>query len=186
MLNCFAHVRREFFEAQQNDPQRAEKALVFIQNIYKVEQHIRENNLDHDHSRHYRTEKAIPVLNEFKIWLDQQANKVLPKSPIGKAIAYALKRWNKITNYTTQGFLEIDNNRIENAIRPLALGRKNFLFVGSDDGGKRTAMMYAFFATCNAHNINPLEWLTDVFKRINSCPINNIESLLPHIWHKKT
>ena len=97
-------------------------------------------------------------------------------------MAYTLNRWDKLTRYIDDGTLEIDNNRIENAIRPLALGRKNYLFVGSDEGGNRAAMMYSFFATCHAHNVNPLEWLTDVLKRIPSHPVNKIEQLLPHLW----
>lgn len=92
---------------------------------------------------------------------------------------------NKIAIYAKNGCLEIDNNRIENAIRPLALGRKNYLFAGSDEGGKRAAMMYSFFATCAAHNINPLSWLTDVLNRITDHNIKSIHELLPHIWAEK-
>ncbi len=155
----------------------------------------------------WKKKKALPeslniclVANRFQIlsrstdhgflWpiargLAKQGHKVTiisTKSPIGKAIAYTLKRWDKLTVFTTNSIIEIDNNRIENAIRPLALGRKNYLFVGSDEGGKRAAMMYSFFASCKIHHLNPLEWLTDVLRRIPNQPINQIDELLPHKW----
>ena len=182
LVNCMAHARREFFEAKQNDPHRAELALDFIQRLYKIEESIRSEGLQEDKIVERRQEKSIPILDQFKSWLEQEQSQTLPQSRIGKAIAYALKRWNKLTVFTTIGALEIDNNRIENAIRPLALGRKNYLFVGSDEGGKRAAMMYSFFASCKIHNLNPLEWLTDVLRRIPNHPINQIDELLPHKW----
>jgi transposase len=182
LLNCWAHVRRDFFEAQTNDPQRAEIALKYIQSLYDVERQCREGYLNPKATQVQRSKKSKPILEEFKVWLDEQYPQVLPKSPIGKAIYYALHRWAKISVYTTNGQLEIDNNQIENAIRPLALGRKNYLFVGSNEAGKRTAMMYSFFATCAAHQINPLIWLTTVLKKIPTHPINQIDQLLPNKW----
>ena len=184
-VNCLAHVRREFFEAKDNDTKRAEIALQFIQNLYKIEEEARTKNLTPEQITALRIEKATPILTEFKTWLDKEALNILPQSAIGKAFTYAIKRWNKIAIYAKNGCLEIDNNRIENAIRPLALGRKNYLFAGSDEGGKRAAMMYSFFATCAAHNINPLSWLTDVLNRITDHNIKSIHELLPHIWAEK-
>jgi transposase len=182
LCNCLAHARREFFDAKQNDPQRAEIALTFIQKLYDIEKKAKEENKSKEELLKQRQEHCPSILAEFKKWLEDQHLKTLPKSPIGKAIAYTLNRWAKLTVYITDPILEIDNNRIENAIRPLALGRKNYLFVGSDEGGKRTAMMYSFFATCAAHNVNPLAWLTDVLQRLPSHPVNRIEQLLPHKW----
>lgn len=182
LSNCMAHARREFFEAKQNDPQRAEKALDFIQQLYQIEEDIRKKGLDTTQTKQRRSEKSIPILTHFKAWLETEQPFTLPQSPIGKAIGYTLKRWAKLTVYTSDGTLEIDNNRIENAIRPLALGRKNYLFTASDEGGKRAAMMYSFFATCKIHNVNPLEWLTDVLRRLPTHPINKIEELLPNLW----
>jgi transposase len=182
LANCWAHVRRKFFDAKQNDPQKAEIALAYIQKLYKIEEKARELNLSKDELLIQRQEKCPPILTEFKAWLQEQELKTLPKSPIGIAISYALNRWAKLAIYAEDPNIEIDNNRIENAIRPLALGRKNYLFVGSDQGGNRTAMMYSFFASCHAHNLNPLAWLTDVLNRMPNHPINKIEQLLPHIW----
>jgi transposase len=182
LANCMAHARREFFEAKANDPQKAEIALTFIQKLYKIEKKAQEDNLTIQQIKQLRQEKCPPILKEFKEWLEEQQLKTTPKSPIGKAIGYTLNRWAKLTVYSTDGNISIDNNLIENAIRPLALGRKNYLFVGSDEGGKRTAMMYSFFATCKAHNVNPLQWMTDVLNKITNYNINKIHELLPHLW----
>ncbi len=189
LANCWAHARRKFFEAKLNDPQKAEIALDFIQKLYKIEEEAREQseqNVAKDQLLQRRQEKCPPILSQFKEWLEAQLPKTLPKtlpkSPIGIAIAYTLNRWAKLAIYATDPYIEIDTNRIENAIRPLAIGRKNYLFVGSDEGGNRSAMMYAFFASCHAHNVNPLAWLTDVLMRIATHPISKIEQLLPHIW----
>lgn len=182
LANCMAHARRKFFEAKQNDPQRAEIALNFIQKLYKIEEKAQKDKLSKQEITKLRQEKCPPILEEFKEWLEAEHLKTTPKSPIGKAIAYTLNRWAKLTLYVTDGNISIDNNLIENAIRPLALGRKNYLFVGSDEGGKRTAMMYSFFATCKAHDVNPLQWLTDVLNKIPKYSINKIHELLPHTW----
>ena len=184
LVNCLAHARREFFDAKANDPKRAEIALTFIQQLYQIEKEVKDKKRTKEEITKIRQEKCPPILEKFKKWLEDEQLKTLPKSPIGKAIAYTLNRWAKLTVYTTDGNIDIDNNLIENAIRPLALGRKNYLFVGSDEGGKRTAMMYSFFATCKAHNVNPLEWLTDVLNKIPKYSIAKIHELLPHIWKK--
>lgn len=108
----------------------------------------------------------------------------LPKSLMGKAHNYLLKRFHYLSRILQDGKLEIDNNLIENKIRPLALGRKNYLFAGSHDGARRGAMMYSFFATCKMHGVNPLDWLTDVLSNIKETKTSQIESLLPHNWKK--
>ncbi len=182
LVNCMAHARRKFFESQQNDPRRAEIVLGFIQQLYKIEEDLRTKAMDASIVLEWRQEKSKPILDQFKVWLEQEQINTLPKSTIGLAIDYTLNRWDKLTVFITDSTLEIDNNRIENAIRPLALGRKNYLFVGSDEGGQRAAMMYSFFASCKIHNLNPLEWLTDVLRRIANHPINQIDELLPHKW----
>ena len=107
---------------------------------------------------------------------------VIPKSPIGKAIQYALTRWDKLSRYTENADLRIDNNQVENAIRPVAIGRKNYLFAGSHEGAKRAAMMYSFFGTCKLNNINPQEWLADVLTKINDTKLSQLHELLPQNW----
>ncbi|NOT36668.1 MAG: transposase [Saprospiraceae bacterium] len=107
---------------------------------------------------------------------------ILPQSPIGKAIAYSLKRWDKLIRYIEHGDVEIDNNLIENSIRPLALGRKNYLFAGSQESAQRVAMIYSSFAICKLHKVNPYEWLHDILLKIKDHPINRIAELLPQNW----
>jgi transposase len=112
--------------------------------------------------------------------------RVTPQSPIGKAISYSLQRWDKLSIYVSDGRLSIDNNFVENAIRPLAIGRKNYLFAGSHEGAKRAAMLYSFMATCKKHEINPQEWLKDVLAKIADWPQKKLHELLPQNWKIKT
>lgn len=105
--------------------------------------------------------------------------KVLPKSPIGKALGYSIERWNELMIYTTDGKLNIDNNPVENSIRPVAIGRKNYLFAGSHEAAQHSAMLYSLLGTCKLHGINPFVWLRDILQRIATHPINKIEELLP-------
>ena len=182
VLNCMAHARRKFVEALANDKARAEHALGLFQKLYAVERAIREGNLLAEDALEERKEKAVPVLEELKVWMQQQYPKVLPKSPIGAAIAYCLPRWEKLTVYTTNAMLNIDNNRVENVIRPVAVGRKNYLFAGSHEAAQRAAMVYSLFATCRMNNINPYEWLKDVLQRMHLYTTQNIHELLPQNW----
>ena len=119
-------------------------------------------------------------MQNLKQWTEQQYLKVLPKSPIGKAMKYTLNQWHKLMNIFNDTEIELDNNLIENKIRPLALGRKNYLFAGSHKGAHRIAMMYSFFATCKANDINPYEWLTETLEKIPTCNIQSLDSLLPN------
>ena len=108
--------------------------------------------------------------------------KVLPKSPIGQAIAYSLQRWDKLSLYTTDARLQIDNNPVERAIRPIAIGRKNYLFAGSHDAAQRAAMIYSLFSTCTLHDVNPYNWLKDVLERMHTYTTRNLHELLPQNW----
>ena len=130
-LACWAHARREFERALDNDKPRAEKALLMIQKLYAVERQVREEKLTPEQVRELRLDKALPVINELGKWIFKEIKNTLPKSRIGKAMAYALARWDALSAYLYDGNLLIDNNQIENAIRPVALGRKNYLFAGS-------------------------------------------------------
>ena len=178
-LCCWAHARREFFDAQQNDKSNAELALTFIKKLYKVEDHCREKNLSSEDRKAYRLDKALPILDAFSIWLKENYPKMLPSSSIGMAMAYTMKRWEELTNYLKDGMLEIDNNACENKIRPTALGRKNYLFAGSHDAAQRAAMIYSFFAMCKIEDVNPQQWLKYVFDHIMDTNIQKIHELLP-------
>ena len=180
-LNCWAHARREFDGALTNDRNRAEIALAFIQTLYKVEATAREEALTPAQRKELRLSKSLPVINAFVKWMTDEikTGKVLPKSTIGKAMHYSLDRWDKLSAYLYDGTLEIDNNLIENAIRPLALGRKNYLFAGSHEGAKRAASIYSFFAMCRKEDVNPFQWLKYVFEHIMDTKTSQLHTLYP-------
>ncbi len=182
LMACWAHTRRNFFEAQGNDLQRCRYALSVIQELYTIERTAREQNLTHEQRKKLRQEHAIPILKKLNEWLKAEYGRVVPASAIGKAIAYALKRWDKLLIYTTDGELEIDNNLVENSIRPISLGRKNYLFAGSHDAARRAAIFYSLFGSCKINNINPYQWLAEVLERIDDHPINRLDLLLPNVW----
>ncbi len=182
LLHCMAHARRKFDESLDNDKDKAEYVLKEMQKLYAIERTIREKSLSVKEALEIREKEAVPVLTQLKAWMIENYPKVLPQSPIGKAINYSLQRWDKLSIYTQEGKLQIDNNLVENAIRPVALGRKNYLFAGSHEGARRAAMLYSFLGTCKKHGINPMDWLKDVLERIADYPINQLNDLLPHKW----
>ena len=127
--------------------------------------------------KEYRFNDAVPILTALKKLLQDFLVKSLPSSPLGKAISYTLKRWEKLCLYTTDGKLQIDNNLVENSIRPVALGRKNYLFAGSHERAQDAAMLYSLFATCRLHGVNPEKWLTHLFEKINVTAKNDLHLL---------
>lgn len=182
LLHCMAHARRKFSDALQNDKARAEHALAMLQQLYAIERRIKEEVLSAEAIVKLRQGEAVPILKMLKEWMIAEYVKVLPQSPIGKAMNYSLSRWEKLSIYTTDAILQIDNNPVENAIRPVAIGRKNYLFAGSHDAARRAAMVYSLFATCRLHQINPYHWLKDVLERMHLFTTNNIVELLPQHW----
>ena len=176
---CTAHVRRKFFDALKNDRKRAEYALDLFRKMYALEAKARETGMNQTERLAYRLTHLHPLLTEFKTWLDEESVKVTPKSAIGKAMTYAQTRWEGLKNLLTDGRLELDNNLIENQIRPLALGRKNYLFAGSDEGAQRLAMLYSLLGTCKARGVNPRDWLQAVLERLPNAKITELEKLLP-------
>jgi transposase len=177
---CWAHARRKFFDAMKSDGQRAPIALAYIRQLYAIEKRA----LDDDaiERRASRVAEAKPVLDAFKVWLDVEAQKVLPKSPLGEAISYARAQWVALTRYIEDGILELDNNRAERALRRVAIGRKNWMFAGSDEGGRRAAIVYSLIASCAALKIEPYAYLRDVLERLPSCSPANLPLLTPKAW----
>jgi len=180
LLHCMAHARRKFDEAKDNDLARAEYALTNIQKLYAIERQARDNNLTPEQRYALRQEKSLPVLTELKSWMLENYKSVLPKSTIGQALHYSLERFDKLMIYASDGKLEIDNNLVENAIRPVAIGRKNYLFAGSHNGARRAAMLYSFLGTCKINNVNPFEWLRLTLDKIPVYPVNRLHELLPN------
>jgi transposase len=179
LIHCMAHARRYFEKAMDNDKARAEYVLQKIQLLYVVERKAREQNYSYAQQLEERQTLSLPILLEIQQWLKDNIVQVTPQSPIGKAIAYALTRWDKLCIYAHNGQLEIDNNPVENAIRPVALGRKNYLFAGSHDAAQRAAIIYSLIATCKANNIEPYAWLKNTLTVINDCKANKLYELLP-------
>jgi transposase len=177
---CWAHARRKFFDALLSDRARASVALAYIGQLYAIESRGRDLSAQERHA--LRNQEAVRILESFKAWLDEEAPKILPKSAMGEAITYARGQWKALTRYLDNGILEIDNNRAERALRRVAIGRKNWMFAGSDEGGHRAAILYSVVASCAALKIDPYGYLRDVLQRLPSCPRDELKNLTPKAW----
>lgn len=184
LLACMAHSRRKFEHSKEGSPSKSRQALALFAKIYRVEEQAREEKMSFEERHQLRSQLSKPAMEELKQWLEEQRGQALPKSPIGIAVAYTLNIWDRLERTMTDGKFEIDNNKIENKIRKLALGRKNYLFCGSHEGAARNAMMYSFFACCSGAGVNPTQWMTDVLNRIPDHHANKLDELLPHNWKK--
>jgi transposase len=184
LVYCMAHARRKFVEAQSYDKEKANEVLNMMQLLYKLEKEMRDEGISWEERTERRQQEAVPILEQIEAWLKENICEVLPKSPLGQAITYTLPRWKGLSAYAQHGQIEIDNNWVENAIRPLAIGRKNYLFAGSHTAAEMTAAMYSFMATCKKNNVDEMEWLSDVFQRIQSHKHKDLYQLLPNNWKK--
>jgi transposase len=180
-IACWAHARRKFVEVTtiMKTPGRAHIALGFIEQLYRVEKEIR--IASNQSRKRERQEKSRKILSQFKTWLDVQINAVLPKSAMGIAINYTLKNWDVLCRYTEQGFLEADNNFAERCMRPIALGRKNYLFVGSERGGQAAAIYYSLIESCQLNRVNPFSYVTYLLSNVRN---KNITLFMPHEFNK--
>ena len=202
---CWAHARRKFYDARSSDPAGSAQALAHIKLLYDVETQAKKSaeksakskaaDETSDRRQHallvenrapLRQELAVPRLAQFRTWLESQqaehGGPVLPKSPMGQAIQYALNQWEALCVYTSDGRLAIDNNASENALRRVAVGRKNWLFAGSDNGGRTAATLFSLIATCQRHRVEPMAYLRDVLTRIAAIPVSQLGTLLPDRW----
>ncbi len=189
-VGCWAHARRYFHEARTSDAARSAEALARIGFFYTVEREataaIAKEKLNDAAAEAYRLkvrqEQTLPKLREFEAWMREQAKVVLPKSPIAQAIAYAQRHGRALLRFTEHGFLNIDNNASERALRAAAVGRKNWLFVGSDEGGRTAALLYSFTQTCRRHGIDPFAYLRDVLVRLPQADYQELSDLFPSAW----
>jgi transposase len=193
---CWSHARRKFFEARTSDSETATQALAYIRLLYDIEDEAKEQfrrQGEGDGARplaairlKLRQAKVAPLLAQFKAWLESRqatcGGPVLPKSPMGQAITYVLNQWEALNVYLTDGDLDIDNNAAENALRRIAIGRKNWLFCGSDNGGHTAAVLFSLIATCQRHDVDPFAYLRDVLTRIAAHPMHRLAELLPDRW----
>jgi len=177
---CWAHARRKFTDAQTSDPQRAFIAVELIGKLYDVEDKAKP--LDHDARARLRQTKANPLLFKFKKWLKGELKKVVPKSPMAKAINYTLNNWKALRRYRKDGRLDIDNNEAERQIRRIAVGRKNWMFAGSDNGGHTAAILYSICASAVRHGLDPWAYIRDLLVRVGVERMSNIRELLPDRW----
>ena len=185
LIGCWAHARRKFVEALDEDKKHASEALVYIGKLYKIEDEMREAELDADVIRERRQKEAYPIIQDFERWLDAVSTGMSSKSLIGQAVSYAYVLLPRLSRYVLDGRYQIDNNGIENAIRPLALGRKNYLFAGNHAAAVRAAIAYSFIASCKAVGVDVRTWLVDVLGQIPSYK-GPWRDLLPAHWHKAT
>ncbi len=178
------HTRRKFFEARSSDLMRSTVVLAYIRFLYDVEREARDMKLDGEARLALRQAKSVPILDDIKVYLEREQPQVLPKSPEGQAIAYTLSNWKALTRYCEDGDLDIDNNGTERSLRGVAVGRKNWLFFGSDKGGRTAAVLTSFITTCKRFGIDPFAYLRDIFERISSHPQSRLAELLPDQWRE--
>lgn len=205
-VGCMAHARRKFDEAKTTDPERAHAALAWIARLYQIEREAKEQaneaikglrqesqldareqataqqSLTETMLYQRRQELSRPVMEKFAEWLEMAQEQVLPKSPIGEAIGYARSHWAALTRYLDAGFLAIDNNAAERAMRPVAVGRKNWLHLGSDRGGGTAAVLMSLVQSCRSFGVEPFAYLRDVLDRVSTHPASRIAELLPDVW----
>ncbi len=184
-LGCWAHARRKFEEALKEDKARAEYALTQIGMLYDVERRADEENLSFEERSDLRCRLSYPIMVAFEKWLINEYPKVLPRGRMGKAIKYTYEIYHRLTRYHLDGRYRIDNNLAENSIRPLALGRKNYLFCGNDDAAENAAVIYSLMGCCKAAEVNFREWLVDILKNIHIYDKDyskDLAELLPKNW----
>lgn len=181
-VGCWSHARRKFVEALEERPEPAGELVTEIRKIYLIERHARDECLDAVQRLHLRREKSAPILAALKPQLEALLPGCLPQSPLGKAIRYVLAEWEPLNRYLEDGRLEIDNNLTENAIRPSAVGKKNWLFIGHPEAGWRSAVIYSVIVSCRRRGIDPWEYVRDVLKRLPTMKQSEVPSLLPRCW----
>jgi len=202
-VSCWAHARRKFFDARTVQPAEAHAALAYIARLYEVERALGAQKPDDFRTnpaarqawfalRHaWRQEQSLAILAEFRTWLGEAQSRVLPKSPVGQAIAYVLPRWESFVRYCDDGRLAIDNNLSERTLRPCAIGRKNWLFVGHDAAGRTLAMLYSFIASAKRNELEPWAWLRDAISALARLSADcdpadltdeELTPLLPDVW----
>lgn len=182
-VGCHAHVRRYFWNARQTAMAESEQALDFVRQMYRMEADLVES-AEPGSELHFKLRRTGigPIRDAFKRWLDEKQASTPPKSPLGTAIRYTLNQWSALGAFLEDAKCPLDNNPAEAALRRVALGRKNFLFVGNDEAGNSLAGLYSLVATCEANKVNPTEYLKDVLVRIHEHPNSRIDELLPHNW----
>jgi transposase len=183
-VGCNSHARRKFEYAMDSDPVRAVRMMVLWGRLYEIESMAKKENYNSAQLLEARQKEAKPILAEIKTVLDEYKNQVLPKSPVGKAITYALNQWEALIRYIDDPMLDIDNNLSERTLRMVVIGRKNYMFAGSEAGAWRAAIIYSLVASCKLNGIDPFVYFRDVLKKVSTHPADKIDDLLPSNWEK--
>jgi transposase len=193
---CMAHARRKFFDARETDGRRSAQMLRFVQRLYAIEDRIKLRiarrsgssgtvlSMDqrYEITRAARQTRSVPILNQMKTWLDTEQKLVLPRSPIAAAIGYMLNQWIALCAFATAGFLNIDNNAAERALKRVAIGRKNWLFAGNDAAGKSHANLYTLLASAQRHGLDPQKYMMSLLAKIAQTPMSELDQFLPDKW----
>ena len=184
-VGCWAHARRKFFDVAktQKAPGLAHEAVARIAAFYHLDNAWKE--FDPDERRRRRQEEVGPLLTDFRLWMETHLPGLLPQSPLAKAFGYAANHWQALTRFLDDGRLPLDNNAAERALRPIAVGRKNWLFAGSVRGGEAAAIVLSFVESAKLHDLNPYAYLRDVMTRLPSARARDLDSLLPHLWQPR-
>ncbi len=181
-LGCMAHCRRYFYDLRDIEPALCGTALGYIRSLYEVEWAAKEAGMKPPERLALRREKSVLILDAFKKWLDHEALKLLPQSAIAQAFGYALNQWEALKRYTEIGEAEIDNNAMERAMRGAVMGRRNYLFVGSEAGGRWAAVVYSLVESCKLNGVEPYRYLKNVLRQVWTHPQSRIEKLMPRLW----
>jgi transposase len=188
---CWAHARRKHFDAKDTDARRSAEMLEMVRQLYVVEDEAKEQiallagatqQQKDEIRRRLRQSRSVPVLEKIKEWLDKEGQLVLPRSPMAEAINYMLNQWQALCVYAGHGFLDIDNNGSERALKLIAIGRRNWLFVGNDEFGKHYATFYSLIASAKLHGLDPQEYLRHVLTHIAQTPVSELEQFLPDVY----
>lgn len=182
-VGCMAHCRRKYNDAKDGGDIRALLPMGIFAALYVIEAEAKEGGLDAEARRAVRQEKSKPLLNQLGKWVAEVHPKTTPQSPLGKAITYTINQWKQLTRYLDDGHLPIDNSASERALRPIAVGRKNWLFAGSEEGAKRAAAIYTIIGSCALNGVDPWAYLRDVLAKLSGMwPQNRLDELLPDVW----
>jgi transposase len=183
-VGCNSHARRKFDYSLDTDPVRAARMLVLWGRLYDIERKAKDENYSSEQLLEARQKEAKPILAEIKTVLNEYKDQVLPKSPIGKAVTYSLNQWEALNRYVDDPILDIDNNLSERILRMVVIGRKNYMFAGSEAGAWRAAIIYSLVASCKLNEIDPFRYFRDVLARVSTHPAAKIDELLPSEWKK--
>ena len=181
-VGCHAHARRKFDYAMDSDPVRAARMMAMYGSLYEIESRAKKEKYDSVQLLKARQDEAKPILAEIRTVLNEYNNQVLPKSPMSKAINYALNQWEALNRYVDDPMLNIDNNIAERALRMVVIGRKNYMFAGSEAGAERAAIIYSLVASCKLNSHDPFAYFDDVLRQVSTHPADRIDELLPSNW----